>query len=461
MVAGERHPNTVSSMSGGNADKKIGEEPLRSQQLEFVRARPGGARRLTASASGTCDSPQAGLPRQPISCRTARPSERATSAACRASPRKMRQSACRAGAIRDPLERNPVGGPTVAPFPSSTGHSWACAKHAGRRPGSAGPARRHPEHRRRLRPAGAGGCIGARSRRSTRSSTRPRRRLDDGKRSSSTSSCSSSRAAGFVVLGAGQGNRRPRGRARARPGRRDRAVRRTTTRVAPRPSRADRRGTWPAAPTFMQRTDMDRLFREARGPGWARLFGRGIVDVVGIARIKQLAAFRRCGLGRTVRPGSLRHAFLTLQIGNGGAEGGGRRHDHPSWARWPGLCAPWREQVAYGTAKAGPCITIVRQRGLRRLARRSDSRECGGAGLHPHAAPGADPDRRTNGRLIEQAIPLGGLQRSPMKSPHPLLFPGERNSARTSPVRCWRSMAGWPTRRPSLSSSFATPGRAP
>jgi NAD(P)-dependent dehydrogenase (short-subunit alcohol dehydrogenase family) len=61
----------------------------------------------------------------------------------------------------------------------------------------------------------------------------------------------------------------------------------------------------------MQRADMERIFREAG----ARLGAvTGIVDIVGIARIRQLAAFDDAAWGEQFDQ-VLRHAFLTLQIG--------------------------------------------------------------------------------------------------------------------------------------------------
>src|SRR5260370_37161787 len=148
---------------------------------------------------------------------------------------------------------------------------------------------------------------------------------------------------GFVVLGAGQGIGAAAAHALAQAGAtvlcvdndegRAQAIARD---VGGHACRAD----------VMQRTDMERLFREAR----ARLGAvSGIVDIVGIARIKPLAAFDDAAWGEQFDQ-VLRHAFLTLQIGSAAVKeaGGGTITFVGSMAGPPA----GRDQGAYRTAKA-------------------------------------------------------------------------------------------------------------
>ena len=185
---------------------------------------------------------------------------------------------------------------------------------------------------------------------------------------------------GFVVLGAGQGIGAAAAHALAQAGA-------TVLCVDTDESRAqaiarDVKGHACCA-DVMQRADMERILREARD----RLGTvTGIVDIVGIARIKPLAAFDDAAWGEQFDQ-VLRHAFLTLQIGAAALKqaGGGTITFVGSMA---GLRAV-RDQVAYGTAKAA-LHHLVRSAAARAGAR-WHSRERRGARLHPHAAPGADP----------------------------------------------------------------------
>ena len=96
----------------------------------------------------------------------------------------------------------------------------------------------------------------------------------------------------------------------------------------------------------LQRADMERIFREAQ----TRLGTvTGIIDIVGIARLKSLADFDDAAWSEQFDQ-VLRHAFLTLQIGAAALRqaGGGTITFVGSLA---GLRAV-REEVAYGTAKA-------------------------------------------------------------------------------------------------------------
>jgi NAD(P)-dependent dehydrogenase (short-subunit alcohol dehydrogenase family) len=94
------------------------------------------------------------------------------------------------------------------------------------------------------------------------------------------------------------------------------------------------------------RADMERVFREAKMHLGAVT---GVVDIVGIARIKALDAFDDAAWSEQFDQ-VLRHAFLTLQIGAAALKeaGGGTITFVGSLA---GLRAV-RDQVAYGTAKA-------------------------------------------------------------------------------------------------------------
>jgi len=214
---------------------------------------------------------------------------------------------------------------------------------------------------------------------------------------------------GFVVLGAGQGIGAAAAHALAQAGAtvlcvdndegRAQAIARD---VKGHACRAD----------VMQRADMERIFREARD----RLGTvTGIVDIVGIARIKPLAAFDDAAWGEQFDQ-VLRHAFLTLQIGAAALKqaGGGTITFVGSMA---GLRAV-RDQVAYGTAKAA----------LHHLVR-SAAAELARDGVRVNAvAPGFIRTPRLEQilaadqwKLIEQAIPLGRAAR-PHEIAGPILF---------------------------------------
>jgi NAD(P)-dependent dehydrogenase (short-subunit alcohol dehydrogenase family) len=148
---------------------------------------------------------------------------------------------------------------------------------------------------------------------------------------------------GFVVLGAGQGIGAAAAHALAQAGAavlcvdndegRAQAIARE---VKGHACRAD----------VLQRADMERIFREAQ----TRLGTvTGIIDIVGIARLKPLADFDDAAWSEQFDQ-VLRHAFLTLQIGAAALRqaGGGTITFVGSLA---GLRAV-REEVAYGTAKA-------------------------------------------------------------------------------------------------------------
>ena len=161
-----------------------------------------------------------------------------------------------------------------------------------------------------------------------------------------------------------------------------------------------------------RREDVERVFREAR-----RRLGRvhGVVDIVGIAMLKPLAAFDDEGWARQFDV-VLRHAYLTLQIGAAALRegGGGSMAFVGSLA---GLRSV-RDQVAYGTAKAalhhlvrGMAVELARDR-IRVNA----------------VAPGFIRTPRLEvllaadqWRLVEEAIPLGRAAQ-PFEIAAPLLF---------------------------------------
>jgi len=160
------------------------------------------------------------------------------------------------------------------------------------------------------------------------------------------------------------------------------------------------------------RTEMERVFREARAHLGAVT---GIVDIVGIARIKPLDAFDDVAWSEQFDQ-VLRHAFLTLQIGAAALKeaGGGTITFVGSMA---GLRAV-RDQVAYGTAKAA----------LHHLVRTTAS-ELAPDRIRVNAvAPGfirtprleqlLAPDQW---QLVERAIPLGRAAQT-YEIAAPLLF---------------------------------------
>jgi NAD(P)-dependent dehydrogenase (short-subunit alcohol dehydrogenase family) len=148
---------------------------------------------------------------------------------------------------------------------------------------------------------------------------------------------------GYIVLGAGQGIGRQAAHALAQSGA-------TVLCVDSDPARAERvatevRGVALSA-DVTKRDDVERIFREAR-----RRLERldGVVDIVGMAALKPLAALDDAGWTAQFDI-VLRHAFLTLQIGAPllRDEGGGTITFVGSLA---GLRTV-RDEVAYGTAKA-------------------------------------------------------------------------------------------------------------
>lgn len=214
---------------------------------------------------------------------------------------------------------------------------------------------------------------------------------------------------GFVVLGAGQGIGRQAAHALAQSGANLICVDADAGRgevVA-----AEVGGTALVA-DVTKRAEVERIFREAR----SRL-GQvsGVVDIVGIARLRPLRAFDDAGWDEQFDV-VLRHAFLTLQIGAAALReaGGGTMTFVGSMA---GLRSV-RDQAAYGTAKAA----------LHHLVR------CTAAELVKDkirvnaVAPGfirtprleviLAPDQW---RLVEEAIPMGRAAQ-PYEIAAPLLF---------------------------------------
>jgi NAD(P)-dependent dehydrogenase (short-subunit alcohol dehydrogenase family) len=214
---------------------------------------------------------------------------------------------------------------------------------------------------------------------------------------------------GFVVLGAGQGIGEQAAHALAQAGA-------TVLCVDNDPDRAQRIaqdvGGHACCADVIARSDMERVFREAKG---LLSTVTGIVDIVGIARIKPLSAFDDAAWSEQFDQ-VLRHAFLTLQIGAAAVKeaGGGTITFVGSMA---GLRAV-RDQVAYGTAKAA----------LHHLVRTAAS-ELASDGIRVNAvAPGfirtprleqlLAPDQW---QLIEWTIPLGRAAQ-PYEIAAPLLF---------------------------------------
>jgi NAD(P)-dependent dehydrogenase (short-subunit alcohol dehydrogenase family) len=214
---------------------------------------------------------------------------------------------------------------------------------------------------------------------------------------------------GFVVLGAGQGIGAAAAHALAKAGAtvlcvdndedRARAIARE---VKGHACRAD----------ILQRADMERIFREAQ----ARLGAvTGIIDIVGIARLKPLAAFDDAAWTEQFDQ-VLRHAFLTLQIGAAALRqaGGGTISFVGSLA---GLRAV-REEVAYGTAKAALHYLVLSAASELARDRIRVNAVAPGFIRTPRLEQMLAPDQW---KLVEQAIPLGRAAQ-PHEIAAPLLF---------------------------------------
>ena len=161
----------------------------------------------------------------------------------------------------------------------------------------------------------------------------------------------------------------------------------------------------------LKRADMERIFREAQV-----LLGAvtGIIDIVGIARLKPLASFDDAAWGEQFDQ-VVRHAFLTLQIGAAAVKqaGGGTITFVGSLA---GLRAV-REEVVYGTAKAALHYLVL-----------SAASELARDGIRVNAvAPGFIRTPRleqmlgNQWALVDKAIPLGRAAQ-PHEIAAPLLF---------------------------------------
>jgi NAD(P)-dependent dehydrogenase (short-subunit alcohol dehydrogenase family) len=214
---------------------------------------------------------------------------------------------------------------------------------------------------------------------------------------------------GFVVLGAGQGIGEQTAHALAQAGAGVLCVDNDQAR-GERIARAV--GGHACRADVTQRADMERIFREARD----RLGTvTGIVDIVGIARLKSLAAFDDAAWSEQFDQ-VLRHAFLTLQIGAAALKeaGGGTITFVGSMA---GLRAV-RDQVAYGTAKAA--LHHLVRAGAAELARDRIRVNAVAPGFirTPRLEQLLAPDQW---RLIEDAIPLGRAAQ-PSEIAAPLLF---------------------------------------
>ena len=214
---------------------------------------------------------------------------------------------------------------------------------------------------------------------------------------------------GFVVLGAGQGTGRQAAHALAQSGARVCCVDADAARGE---AVAAEIGGNALVADVTKRGDVEMIFREAR----ARLGTvSGIVDIVGIARLKPLSSFDDAAWDEQFDV-ILRHAFLTLQIGAAALKeaGGGTITFVGSMA---GLRSV-RDQAVYGTAKAA----------LHHLIR-CMAAELAKDNIRVNAvAPGfirtprleviLAPDQW---RLVEQAIPMGRAAQ-PYEIAAPLLF---------------------------------------
>jgi NAD(P)-dependent dehydrogenase (short-subunit alcohol dehydrogenase family) len=214
---------------------------------------------------------------------------------------------------------------------------------------------------------------------------------------------------GFVVLGAGQGIGRQAAHALAQAGA-------AVICVDTDPARAERVAKEVQGSAFVadvtRREQVEHVFVEALGR-LQRI--SGIVDIIGMAALKPLAAFDDAAWDAQFDI-VLRHAFLTLQIGGAALKrgGGGTMTFVGSLA---GLRTV-RDQVAYGTAKAA----------LHHLVRGMAS-ELARDRIRVNAvAPGFIRTPRLEQllaadqwQLVEQAIPLGRAAQ-PWEIAAPLLF---------------------------------------
>ena len=161
-----------------------------------------------------------------------------------------------------------------------------------------------------------------------------------------------------------------------------------------------------------KRREVERIFREAR-----ERLGRvsGIVDIVGIARLKPLQAFDDAAWDEQFDV-VVRHAFLALQIGAAALKetGGGTMTFVGSMA---GLRSV-RDQAVYGTAKAAlhhlvRCMAAELARDKIRV-----NAVAPGFIRTPRLEVILAPDQW---RLVEQAIPMGRAAQ-PYEIAAPLLF---------------------------------------
>jgi NAD(P)-dependent dehydrogenase (short-subunit alcohol dehydrogenase family) len=214
---------------------------------------------------------------------------------------------------------------------------------------------------------------------------------------------------GFVVLGAGQGIGRQAAHALAQSGARVLCV---DTDAERGDAVAVEVGGSSLVADVTKRGDVERIFREALG----RLGNvSGVVDIVGIARLKPLRAFDDAAWDEQFDV-VLRHAFLTLQVGALALKeaGGGTITFVGSMA---GLRTV-RDQAVYGTAKAA----------LHHLVR-SMAAELAKDKIRVNAvAPGFIRTPRLEvvlasdqWRLVERAIPMGHAAQ-PYEVAAPLLF---------------------------------------
>jgi NAD(P)-dependent dehydrogenase (short-subunit alcohol dehydrogenase family) len=214
---------------------------------------------------------------------------------------------------------------------------------------------------------------------------------------------------GFVVLGAGQGIGEQVAHALAQAGARVFCV--DSDR-----DRADKIardvGGHPCVADVTQRADLERVFGEAR----ERLGAvNGIVDIVGVARLKSLAEFSEQEWDWQFDI-VLRHAFLTLQLGAAAvaATGGGSITFVGSLAGNRSV----RQQVPYGTAKAA-LHHLVRSAAVE-LAEKNIRVNAVAPGFirTPRLEQILAPDQWA---LVEQHIPMGRAAK-PFEIAAPILF---------------------------------------